>query len=89
MLSPQGIAERAKEIYEGLDSATKARHSGEFVVIDVQGGGHYFSPFSARALQTARKKAPNGIFHLIRVGFPTAFKVSQSGGHEQTWTWPL
>ena len=77
------------EIYNGLDDAIKDAHAGHFMVVDVQSGHHYIAEFSEDAFRLARSEAPHGIFHLIRIGAPSAFKVSLSGGHESNWSWPL
>ncbi len=87
--SPQRISERAVEIYNGLDDAIKKAHAGHFMVVDVKSGQHYIAEFSEDAFQLARKDAPHGIFHLIRIGAPSAFKVSFSTGHDPNWSWPL
>ena len=87
--SPQRIAERAVEIYNGLDDAIKEAHAGQFMVVDVKSGQHYIAEFSEDAFRLARAEAPHGIFHLIRIGAPSAFKVSFSTGHDANWSWPL
>ena len=87
--SPQRIAERAAKIYNELDDALKKAHAGEFMVVDVTSGRHYIAEFSEDAFRLAREAAPHGIFHLIRIGAPSAFKVSFSTGHDANWSWPL
>ena len=87
--SPQRLAERAAEIYNGLDEALKETYAGQFMVVDVKSGRHYIAEFSEDAFRLAREDAPYGIFHLIRIGAPSAFKVSFSTGHDANWSWPL
>ena len=83
--NPDKIAEAAQRIYE---EKYKARfdpaHLGEFVVIDLKTEQAYLGKFPEIALQEAMAKAPSGIFHLIRVGAPTAFRVSYSL-HKDAW----
>jgi len=54
-------------------------HPGKFVVVDIVGGKAYPGDTPEDALENGRKAAPNGIFHLIRVGSPGAFKISRVG----------
>lgn len=83
--SPQAIADEAMRIYGGLDAAIKEQHEGEFMVVDVKSGQHVINKFSGEALCLAREKVPYGVFHLIRIGAPTAFKVSQTASHDRDW----
>lgn len=88
--SPQAIADEAMRIYGGLDAAIKKQHEGEFMVVDVKSGQHVIDKFSGEALRLAREKVPYGVFHLIRIGAPTAFKVSQTASHDRDWAcWGL
>ena len=87
--SPQRIAEKAAEIYGDLDDGIKQAHTGHFMVVDVKSRKHYIAEFSEEAFRLAREDAPHGIFHLIRIGAASAFKVSVSTGHDANWSWPL
>ena len=71
------IAQRAQEIYNTtLKNELEPEQSGKFVVVDVTSGKHYVADFAEDAIRNARRDLPNGIFHLIRIGAPGAFKVS-------------
>ena len=71
------IARRAQEIYDkSLKKELEPEQSGKFVVVDVSSGYHYVADFAEDAIRDARKDRPYGIFHLIRIGAPGAFKVS-------------
>lgn len=85
--SPRAIADEAMRIYGGLDAAIKKQHEGEFMVVDVKSGQHVIDKFSEEAFRLAREKEPHGIFHLIRIGAPAAFKVSQTASRDQGWAW--
>ena len=87
--SPQRIAERAAEIYSELEETVKETYAGQFMVVDVKSGQHYIAEFSEDAFRKAREDVPHGILHLIRIGAPSAFKVSFSAGHDANWSWPL
>ena len=75
--SPEKIAEEGERIYaERYQSQLELERRGHFVAIDVTTDKSYVEEFPEEALEAARKQAPNGIFHLIRIGAPGAFKVS-------------
>ena len=76
--SPTGIAQRGEKIYRDCyQQKFEAEHMGQFVAIDVETEEAYLGDSSADALSRARAAAPNGAFHLMRVGQPTAFKSSR------------
>ena len=87
--SPERIAERAVEIYNAIDAQIKNAHAGHFMAIDVKSGQYYIAEFSEDAFRQAREAAPHGIFHLIRIGAESAFKVSFSTGHDANWSWRI
>lgn len=75
--SPGKIADAGDRIYsDKYKSQLEADQMGHFVAIDVTTEEAYVAEFPEQALEKARTAAPNGIFHLIRIGAPGAFKVS-------------
>lgn len=90
LTNPSKIAAAAEKIYnERYQAEYEKDHVGKFVAIDVQDGAAYLGEFPENALQRARKQAPNGVFHLIRIGSPGAFRVSYVGEHATNWNWTL
>lgn len=90
LTDPGKIAEAAEKIYEEHHRLKyEPTHSGQFVVIDVKSGEAYHGEFAEEALTTAREQAPHGVFHLIRVGSPGAFRVSIIGQRSTAWNWAL
>ena len=75
LASPEEIAREAERIYEGLDEEVTAGHEGEFMVVSLRTRKVYISPSSAEAFRIGRKAEPHGLFHLIRIGAKSAFKV--------------
>jgi hypothetical protein len=67
--SPEKIADAGERIYEERYKAElePGRH-GHFIAVDVTSGCGYIAEYPEQALQDAREAAPNGIFHLIRIG---------------------
>ena len=90
LTDPGRIAEAAERIYENkFREEFERTHSGHFVVIDVKSGEAYHGVYPEEALKVARESSPHGVFHLIRVGSPGAFRVSYVGQHTGTWNWIL
>lgn len=83
------IAEAAVDIYkEHYQEEYERDHKGEYVAIDVMEGGAYLDESSGGALEKARKEAPHGVFHLIRIGSDSAFKATRlGGGTQEDWLW--
>ena len=90
LTDPRKIAEAAEKIYtSSYKEKLEKSNSGEFAVIDVRSGNVYVGKFAEDALRDAREKAPNGVFHLIRIGSPGAFRVGYVGQQETSWDWTL
>ena len=88
--TPDKIAEAAGCIYNQLKDDLEKELLGHFVVIDVVTEESYVAEFPENALEKARNAAPHGVFHLIRIGSPGAFKVGYAS-HDSFphWHWPL
>lgn len=90
LTDPGKIAQAAEAIYDtDFRAEFEQKYAGEFVVIDVHDRKAYRGEFAEEALQTARRESPYGIFHLIRIGAPGAFRVSYVGRQSTAWNWTL
>jgi hypothetical protein len=88
--SPERIAEAGEKAYaDRYKSLLESTNRGHFVAIDVLTGEAYVAEFPEQALEKARAQAPNGVFHLIRIGAPGAFKVSFGSSRNAFWGRPL
>ena len=86
--SPDKIAEAGERYYNERHRTILEKSSlGQFVAVDVLTGEAYVGQFPEIALDTARKAAANGIFHLIRIGSPGAFRVSFGGPRSKHGFW--
>jgi hypothetical protein len=87
--SPEKIADEGERLYaERYKAQLEKDHVGHFTAIDVTTGHAYTAEFPELALEDARRQAPNGIFHLIRIGAPGAFKVSLGIAGNAFWGRP-
>ncbi len=74
--NPKAVAEAGERIYaERYKAEYESQYPGWFVAIDVVSGIAYPAQNSEDAFALARSKAPTGVFHLIQVGQPGAFRV--------------
>jgi hypothetical protein len=84
--NPQAIADQGERIYtERYKAQFEAEHLGKFVAIDIKTGHATLGNTSDEALENAKKTNPTGLFHLIRVGSPGAFRVSYASNGNNDW----
>lgn len=84
--NPKAIADRGEAIYrEKYKDAYEANYLGKFVAIDVVSQNSYIGESAEQALELARKEAPTGLFHLIKVGSLGAFRVSHTSNAKLDW----
>lgn len=88
-LTPEQVAEKGAEIYEKkLKSALEPEHKGKFVVIDVISSEYFLGDNLLEALENARKKYKDRLFHSVRVGFPGVFKLGTYTKGRLLWMEP-
>ena len=84
--NPKLIAEHGERIYsEKFREKFEKDYLGKFVAIDVTTDNAYLGDTPEEAYGDARKQSPKGVFHLIRVGAPGAFKVSYTSNASMDW----
>lgn len=84
--TPKAIAERGEQIYQQNYRVSYERdHTGKFVAIDVTTERAFLGDTPEGALDLAKADSPMGIFHLIQIGFPAAFRVSYSSNATTDW----
>lgn len=84
--NPKAIADQGEAIYREKYKVTyEAEHFGKFVAIDVVSQNAYLADSAEDAMELARKEAPRGIFHLIKVGSAGAFRVSYTSNAKLDW----
>ena len=87
---PERIAKAAEAIYtKRFREKVEADHDDGFVAVDVVHEAYYFADTAEVALQNAREAAPNGVFHLIRLGAPVAASSSYGWGDGSSSSWSL
>ena len=83
---PKGIAELGEKIYaERYQADYEAKYRDQFVVIDVKTGKAYLGLSPVDAYNAARQDASEGLFYLIKIGEPGAYRVSYSSDVSVDW----
>ena len=78
-LNPKLIAKLGEDIYKQKYQAEyEAKYRGKFVAINVRTSLAILGDSPEDALGKAKTQDQHGLFHLIRVGFPSAFTVSSA-----------
>lgn len=77
--SREEIVQLGQALYdrEVRDKVEQTRR-GEFLALDIETGEYEIDPDEVQALERARKKNLDGAFYVLRIGFPTAFRLSLS-----------
>jgi hypothetical protein len=77
--NPAEIARVGEKVYDRKYRVGYERsHNGEFVAIDVRSEKAYVAATPEGAIAQGKREAPNGLFHLIKIGSPGAFRVSST-----------
>jgi hypothetical protein len=74
-LSAREIVAKGLDIYERKYRAEfEHQHNGAFAAIDINSEVVYLADLPENALSKARAASPEGLFFLLRVGSPGAFR---------------
>ena len=75
------IARRGQALYEErLRAEVDARDRGKFLVLDIETGEHEIDVDELAALQRAKRKNPDAVLYILRVGYPAAYRIGRSFG---------
>jgi hypothetical protein len=86
--NPKAIADAGERIYqEKFQAAFEAAHMGEFAAINVVKETAFVGNTPELAFQSARQDDPQGIFHLVRVGYAGAFQMGYQHGRHGGQDW--
>ena len=76
-IDPKAMSKRGLEIYrEKYQAEFEANQRSKFAAIDLQTGAASLGDHADEALEKARAANLHGMFHLVKVGFPAAFRFS-------------
>lgn len=64
------IVEKGQRIYEMIKDKLEPEHKGEIVAIETESGDYFLAGRVIEAIEKARKKYPDKLFHVVRIGYP-------------------
>jgi len=64
------IVEKGQKIYEAIKDKLEPEHKGELVAIEVETGDYFLGRRVIEAIEKAKRKYPDKVFYVARVGFP-------------------
>lgn len=86
--NPKAIVEAGERIYqEKFKNDLESNRKGQYAVINVLKETAVTAATPELAFEKARKADPNGVFHLIRVGYSGAYQVSYQFGRNGRKDW--
>lgn len=84
--NPKAIAETGEKIYnEKYRAQYEADHSGKFVAINIRTEHATLGDTPEKALEDGKNADSSGVFHLIKIGSPGAFRVSYAQHGSNDW----
>lgn len=74
--SPSKVTREGEKIYqEKLKSELEPELKGRFVVIEPESGDYFVAADPTQANKKARRKYPDKLFYLKKIGFEAAFRL--------------
>jgi len=74
-VNPKKLAAQGEKIYdEKLKGILEPEHNGEIVAIEVESGDYFLGNSIVEATEKAKRKYPDRLFHVIKVGYPAVHK---------------
>jgi hypothetical protein len=62
-----------------IRSKVEASHKGKFLALDIETGAYEIDVNELTALKRAKAKNPDAALYILRVGYPTAYRVGGRG----------
>lgn len=73
-----------EEIYRrDIRPKVMPRHKGKFLVLDIETGDYELDADDLAPEKRLRARRPEGVFHVIRVGFKTPYTLGGSSGLDE------
>ncbi len=72
------IVERGQLLYEQrIRHEVESESEGKFLVLDVESGLFEIDASDLEAMQRARAANPEAALYVVRIGFPTAYRIGR------------
>lgn len=77
-LDPSAIIAAGEEIYRRYyQEEYEKEHRNEYAAIEIKTEQAYLGEFPEVAIKKAKESSPEGVFFLVHIGWPTAFRTSR------------
>ena len=67
-LNKEAFAEKGETIFRNIEGKLRPQYTGKLVAIEIESGDYFLGRNGSEAVGEAKKKYPNKIFYLARVG---------------------
>ena len=72
------IVQHGEALYDQqIRAQVEASHQGKFLVLDIETGEYEMDVSELAALKRAKAKHPDAAFYILRVGYPTAYRIGR------------
>ncbi len=72
------IVQRGQLLYEQrIRHEMESESAGKFLVLDVETGRYEIDASDLEAMQRARAANPDAALYVVRIGFPTAYRLGR------------
>lgn len=76
--SSDEIAERGQALYDReIRDKLESSARGKLLVLDIETGDYEIDRDEVAAVKRAQEKRPQGVFYILRVGYPTAYRLGR------------
>jgi len=67
-IDKDAFADRGEKIFRSFEEKLKPQYVGRLVAVEIESGDYFLGRTGSEAVAEAKKKYPNKIFYLARVG---------------------
>lgn len=72
------IERRGQALYDQqIRTKVESAHKGKFLVLDIDTGDYELDVDELAALKRAKAKHPDAALYILRVGYPTAYRLGR------------
>jgi hypothetical protein len=64
------IIDKGERIYAAIRSELEPEHKGDIAAIEPESGDYFLGKSVIEAIDKAREKYPDKVFHVVRIGYP-------------------
>ncbi len=70
LINKDEIIDKGERIYAAIRSELEPDHKGDIAAIEPESGDYFLGKSVIEAIDKAREKYPDKVFHVVRIGYP-------------------